>query len=253
MTEHAAQQPQVVAPEPAPPGTELSPTEPHMRRRVYEWFRPPAEPKPLRFDETSDELLARLGKPNGQVIDELLLEAQAAYAEVSERADSAERRATTIQGSIAVMASLSLAGGSLLLGKVPTRGWAIALGGGLAVTVLVLAIAAWRALLVTSPRYRWASPAVPEIVDHARKREPDAIKLQRTRDLLISYGRNDSIARLKINLLGQAVRWLVGALGLLVVLAGMLSAYAIHRSTEQPSSKSSTSPGTTTHTTTRRP
>lgn len=201
-------------------------------QRVCEWIRPQSSPTPLRFNETSQDVLSQLGTPNAAVIDELLAEANAAYQEVEVRAESAERRATTIQGSIAIASSLTLAGGSLLLGsgKVPSHPWYIAISVGIALTVVFLAVAAWRAFLVTWPRFLWASPAVVEIVEHANQPSAEAIRLQRISDLLVAYGRNDSIARLKLDLLGQAVRWLMSALVLLAVLAIMLAAYVIDRS-----------------------
>lgn len=201
-------------------------------QRIREWFRPQSSPAPLRFNAKSQDVLSQLGTPSAAVVDELLAEAKAAYEEAGIRAESAERRATTIQGSIAIASSLTLAGGSLLLnaGKVPSHRWYIAISVGFAVTVICLAVAAWRAFLVTWPRFLWASPAVAEIVEHAGEPSAETIRLRRTSDLLVAYGRNDSIARLKLDLLGQAVRWLMSALALLAVLAMMLAAYAIDRS-----------------------
>jgi hypothetical protein len=200
-----------------------------LRQRVREWVRPPSSPPPFYFPVKSNELLGQLGTPKTPVVDELLAGAKAAYSEAEERAESAERRATTIQGSIAIAASLTLAGGSLLLDSTgtPSHPWEIAISAGFALTVLLLAIAAWRAFLVTWPHFLWASPAVAEITDHAKMPTADAIKLQRTSDLLVAYGRNDSIARLKLALLGQAVGWLMSALAVLTIVAIMLAAYAI--------------------------
>ena len=202
------------------------------RQRLREWIKPQPSPAPLRFNTTSQELLSQLGTPSAAVVDELVSEANAAYEEAGVRAESAERRATTIQGSIAIASSLTLAGGSLLLNaaKVPSHPWYIAISVGFAVTVLCLAVAAWRAFLVTWPRFLWASPAVVDILEHAGEPTAETIKLRRTSDLLVAYGRNDSIARVKLDLLGQAVRWLMSALALLAVLAIMLAAYAIDRS-----------------------
>jgi hypothetical protein len=184
-------------------------------------------------------VLGQLTTANAAVVDQLLVEAQSAYEEVTERGESAERRAATIQGTIAIVSSLTLAGGSLLLnaGDVPSRDWRIGLSIGVAVTVIVLAIAAWRAFLVTWPRFLWASPDVQDIVEHARESTAEQIKLRRTSDLLVAYGRNDSIARLKLQLLGQAVRWLMAALALLAVLAGTLAAYAIERPSSGPATR----------------
>jgi hypothetical protein len=207
--------------------------------RIREWIRPSAAPLPLRFNERTDDLLARLGAPSPQVTDVILEEAQWAYGEAAQRAESAERRATTIQGSVAIAASLTLAGSSLLLeaGKLPSRDWRVALGIGFALTVATLAMAAWRAFLVTWPRFLWSSPAAADIAEHANESTPDAIKLRRTSDLLVAYGRNDSIARLKIRLLGQAVRWLLVALALIAVIAALLAAYAIQWSPDSPAAE----------------
>ncbi len=212
----------------------VAPATPDISTRPWwrcgrEWVRPPSSPPPRYFTDTSDELLAQLGTPEAVVVEELLTEANAAYQEAGERAEGAERRATTIQGSIAIAASLTLAGGSLLLDSTgtPSHPWEIAISAGFALTVLLLAIAAWRAFLVTWPRFLWASPAVTDITWHAAMPSADAIKLQRTSDLLVAYGRNDSVARLKLVLLGQAVRWLISALVVLSIVAIMLAAYAI--------------------------
>lgn len=210
---------------PATPGNNT----PSLWQRGWEWVKPPSSPPPLYFSIKSNELLSQLGTPDTVVVEELLAEANAAYREAGERAESAERRATTIQGSIAIAASLALAGGSLLLDSTgtPSHLWEIAISAGFALTVLLLVIAAWRAFLVTWPRFLWASPAVADITDHAKMPSADAIKLQRTSDLLVAYGRNDSVARLKLALLGQAVGWLMSALAVLSIVAIMLAAYAI--------------------------
>ena len=209
---------------------------------LTDWLRPPASPTPRHFNESSGALIARLGSPKPGVAKQLLAEAQAAYDEVADRAESAERRATTIQGSVAIAASLTLAGGSLLLdaNKVSSECWRIALGAGFAIAVGMLAMAAWRAFLVTWPRFMWASPDFSEIVDHAKLPSDEEIQLRLVRDLLISYGRNDSIAALKIRLLGQAVRWLIAALVVVAILAVMLAAYSVSRDDGQSSAGSNT-------------
>jgi hypothetical protein len=205
--------------------------------RLMDWLTPPASPPPRHFNESSAALLARLGSPKPGVTKQILAEAQAAYDEVADRAESAERRATTIQGAVAIAASLSLAGGSLLLdaNKVSSHGWRIAFSAGFAIALGMLAMAAWRAFLVTWPRFMWASPAFSEIVGHAKLPCDGAAQLQLARDLLISYGRNDSIAALKIRLLGQAVRWLIAALVVVTILGVMLAAYSASRDRGQTS------------------
>jgi ElaB/YqjD/DUF883 family membrane-anchored ribosome-binding protein len=180
------------------------------------WVKPPAAPPALRFNETTDEVLEKLGTPAQDVVEQLRLSANAAYDDAGARAESAERRAATIQGAIAIAASLVVAGGSLLLGtSAPAGSWRtpIAIGFGLAVTLL--AFAAWRAFLVTWPRFMWATPSANDTFEHAKAATAHTIQLERVADLLVAYGRNDSIARLKLALLGQAMRWLMAALALL--------------------------------------
>jgi hypothetical protein len=215
------------------------PAEPTKCQRLGEWFWPPRSPSPRRYAETSEDLLARLGNPPQEVVATMLDEALAACAEVAERVDSAERRAATIQGAIAIAASLTLAGGSLLLTKkLASQGWTIAFATGFGATVVSFAIAAWRSVLVTWPRFMWASPAVIDIADdHARATSPKEVQLKRTRDLLIAYGRRDSVAQVKIRLLGSAFRWMLLALILIAVLAGLFAAHAIsHTSTHSTGS-----------------
>jgi hypothetical protein len=87
---------------------------------------------------------------------------------------------------------------------------------------------------VTWPRFLWVAPAVTDIIGHAATPSADPIKLQRTSDLLIAYGRNDGIARLKLRLLGQAVRWLMSALVALRIVAILFAAQAIAGSPAHP-------------------
>jgi hypothetical protein len=211
------------------------PERPPSRRsrwqRLCEWVRPPAKPRPVRFNESSEDLLARLGTPSPEIIPDLLGAATEAFNEAAGRAESAERRAATIQGAIAIAASLTLAGGSLLLdaSKVPSHPWRIVIAIGFALAVLLFAIAAWRAFLVTWPRFMWASPAAADIPDYAHQNSCQSVQLGRTRDLLIAYGRDDSIARLKIQLLRQAVRWMLAALAVIAAVAVTVAAYSIER------------------------
>lgn len=196
---------------------------------VRVWLRPDWSPTPLRFDTTAAEILADFGSPtDAGVVDALLAEAEDIYAEAGERSESAERRASTIQGSIAIATGLTFAGGSVLLDTSKIRaGWAWPLGLCFAGAILCLAVAAWRAFLVTWPKYLWATPASTDIYSHALEPDARAIKLRRTADLLVAYGRNDRIAAVKVELLGSAVRWLISALALVAVLAALLAADAI--------------------------
>jgi len=202
-----------------------------LPQRLRQWLRPDRRSQPIRFDCRSEHLVERFGALDADRADQVLAEAEAAYAEATVRAGSAERRATTIQGSIAVAASLSIAGGSLLLdpSKITSCGWRWALGLTFAAIVACLTLAAWRSFLVTGPGYMWASPNFEEVLDHAALTDASAIKVTRAADLLIAYGRNDRIAADKVEFLGSAVRWLILALVLVAVLAALLAAAVVTR------------------------
>jgi hypothetical protein len=200
-------------------------------QRLLDWLRPDRRPQPIHFNCHSEQIVERFGVLDAARADQVLAEAEAAYAEAAERADSAERRATTIQGSIAVAASLSIAGGSLLLdpSKITSCSWRWALGSTFAALVACLALAAWRSFLVTGPGYMWASPNFEEVLDHSDLKDAGAIKVTRAADLLVAYGRNDRIAAVKIELLGSAVRWLILALAFVALLAAILAAAVVTR------------------------
>ena len=202
-----------------------------LPQRLREWLKPERDPHPIRFRCRSEQLIERFGTLDEDRADQVLAEAEAAYTEAADRAESAERRATTIQGSIAVAASLSIAGGSLLLdaSKITSCGWRWALGSTFAALVACLALAAWRSFLVTGPRYMWASPNFEEVLDHSALADATAIKVARAADLLVAYGRNDRIAAIKVELLGSAVRWLILALVLVALLSVLLAAAVVTR------------------------
>jgi hypothetical protein len=204
------------------------------RADLRHWFRPPQSPPPQSFVTRSEEVAARLGAPGDSAAAELLAEAERAYGDAAERADGAERRANTIQGAIAIATSLALAGGSLLLDdqKVSGTGWRWLIACTYALIVAIFAVAAWRAFLVTWPRYMWASPYYEDVYEHAGE-DGARIKVLRAADLFVAYGRNDSIAMWKIKLLGSAVRWLLAGLVLVALLAAMVAANAISRETRR--------------------
>ena len=90
------------------------------RRRLYDRIAWPLEPRDY-FSEGEYELTEALTPGAGtdeeklKRADELLSEAQAIYASAWANAESAERRATTLQGAVAVATSLLVAGSALAL------------------------------------------------------------------------------------------------------------------------------------------
>jgi hypothetical protein len=138
-----------------------------LARRLYDRFFLPLDP-PSEFTEPERELAERLmprtlsGEPDLERCGEVLAEALAIYARPEERVDSAERRATTLQGAITIAASFLLAGAAFLAdpGKVRGEGWRISLAAVLLTVIVCLLLAGFRALAATSRIHVFRRPTV---------------------------------------------------------------------------------------------
>ncbi|HEX8054599.1 MAG TPA: hypothetical protein VF517_16550 [Thermoleophilaceae bacterium] len=206
--------------------------------------RRPPPPEPDVFEEKTEELAAKLAvKP--ELADALLEEAKDHHEYANERAESAERRATTLQGAVAIASSLTLAGGSLLLdsSKLQGIGWKIALGLGLVGVTLCLIMAGYRAVTATSRLYQWAAPDPVDIFVHAGLDSPEAVKVARAADLLKASGINQAVASRKVVAMGEAAMWFTRALFLILALAVLLAVYgAVGR--HEPAKKDEAAQGT---------
>ncbi len=202
---------------------------PKWLRRSYDYAFVPAE-VPEEYTEALDDVHARLSDgsatPDGPRI---LADAQAYFDEAAARIDSAERRATTLQGTIAIAATLVVGGAGLLLdtNKVPDQTWRIAFVLVLALFVVCLVGCAMRALGVTGRAFEYLMPGFSRIPDRAAKDGNDA-DVWRAAELLRAGGVASEIAAVKVGLLRSAAWWLRGALGMLAVLAVLL---AVHGAT----------------------
>jgi hypothetical protein len=192
--------------------------------------------KPTGFDGTTDEIAARIATADEPLATALLEEAQSHFDTAHDRAESAERRATTLQGAVAIAASLMFAGAALLLdsSKVRDTSWRVAFGVGLLLVITCLIMAGYRAVTATSRLYRWVFPWAEGIYDHARL-DATQVHVQRAADLLKSYGNNQAVATRKLEALRNAAIWFTRALVLIVVLAALLVAYAAVGQTAPPS------------------
>ena len=114
------------------------------RLKLYDYRVVPAE-IPSEFNEPLDQLIERLSTDDALTAATILEEAQAISAEATSRIDSAERRATTLQGTVAIAASLVVAGAGLPLrpSKVTDRDWRIVLLIVLVAVLDVLTGCAW--------------------------------------------------------------------------------------------------------------
>jgi hypothetical protein len=198
------------------------------RRPLHEYVRVPADAPGGFAAESLPELAMRLRTGEPGVARAILAEAEAAFQEPVDRIESAERRATTLQGAVAVAASVVVAGGSLLLdpGKLHGQGWRIAFAAVLFAFVGSLTACGVRALGATSRIFRFRDPGIERITDRARMDECDAL-VHRAAELLRSAAVANEVGRVKVGLLRSAAWWFRLAILMLTALAGLLAAYAI--------------------------
>jgi hypothetical protein len=83
------------------------------RRKRWDQIFVPADPPENFATESLADLVGKLKTSNEDVARAILAEAEAAYSAPQQVIDSAERRATTLQGTVAIAASVALAGGGL--------------------------------------------------------------------------------------------------------------------------------------------
>lgn len=203
------------------------------RRRLYDRLALQVD-EPTDFLQGKAELVAQLMPKSGDATAvaaraaDLLSEAQASYAQAEERAASATTRATTLQGAVAIAASLLLAGAGLLLdhAKLHGSGWRIAFAVLLFAVTLSLVMSGLRALSATSTIHVWHRPTATDIVARAAHSETQG-RVERAADMLLAYSFNTKIAAWKVAYLGAAAWWFRIALGVLVALALALATYAV--------------------------
>jgi hypothetical protein len=141
------------------------------------------------------------------------------------RADGADRRATTIAGSVAIAASFTLGGAGVVLDGDKFKGhgdsrlfFAIVL----AFTTAAFVISAAYALtaLVKTRFWRWARP---DHLDEARGQEAAARYGIRSAHLLDDFAFNWEVSVLKNHLVDKALWWLIAALAGIAVLAVLVA------------------------------
>lgn len=174
------------------------------------------------------ELASSLATADAGTAKAILAEAEAIHAEPYARIDSAERRATTLQGTVAIAASAAVAGGGLLLNGDSVRGdgWRLAAAVMLIAVVAALLACAVRAVGVTGRIFQFEEPGVERISSRSRMSEPDALTF-RAAELLRAADVADVIASVKVGLLRSAAWWFRSALVLLALLATVICLYVV--------------------------
>lgn len=184
---------------------------------------------PKEFNESVRELATRLRSDSPDVAKAVLAEAEAIYAEPQARIESAERRATTLQGTVAIAASLAIAGGGLLAdpAKIQGQGWRTALALTLLAFVISLTGCAVRAVGATGRIFHFEEPGPERIFQRASMRDEQEALAHRAAELLRAYGVADEIGKVKVGLLRAAGWWFRLALLTLALLTALLAAYVI--------------------------
>lgn len=145
--------------------------------------------------------------------------------------------ATTLQGTVAIAATVAVAGGGLVLDASKIRGddWRSAFAIGLGAVVLLLVLTAFRATGASTRTLSFTTPSDDDIFERAKASAAAAAKTRRAAYLLHGYGRNNEVAALKVGYLRTAAFWFRGALLGLLALTVMLAAYVID--TRSPTDK----------------
>jgi hypothetical protein len=174
-----------------------------------------------------NEMIATLPSRGDGTVDAVVTHAEEIAQTAVDRAAAADRRATTIAGTVAIAASLTLTGSSLVFdgGKIKDDVWR-----GFLAFILFAATAAFVAAavyaLIALVRYRkwnWA-----EMWDLPKQASSgDEIKLNRAAELLYDFQWNWEISQVKNRYVDNALVSLVAALVLLAVLALALFIYAL--------------------------
>jgi len=188
----------------------------------------PAKPPKDFALESLPDLAARLATPDPEGAKAVLDEALAIYQEPLDRIDSAERRATSLLGAVAIAASVVIAGAGLLLDptKIHGQGWRVGISVLLLAFVMCLAACAMRALAITGRAFRFYEPGPQRIGDRAAMSEKEAL-VHRAAELLRSSEVANQVGRVKVGLLRSAAWWFRVAILTLVALAALLLAYSI--------------------------
>jgi hypothetical protein len=158
----------------------------------------------------------------------VVAEAEAIFAEPHNRIEKAERRATTLQGSVAIAASLSIAGTGLLAdaSAVQGQGWRTLMALTLLAFVVCLTGCAVRAVGATLRLFRFEEPGPERIFARAEMDESEALA-NRAAELLRAADVTNEIAKVKVGLLRAAGWWFRLALMMLALLTAIMAAYVI--------------------------
>jgi hypothetical protein len=198
------------------------------RRKLFDsLFMPVGTPD--YFQDAASDLIQKItprsnGSIDGPRAASLLSEVRAMYLSVDEVTDSVERRATTLEGAVAIAGSLVLAGASLVAdpSRITYKPSRVVLAVLLIFEIGSLCMAGLRALQVFARVHAFKRPLPTDIFERSKMSEPEA-QIELTADLLQCWAANKMIVEWKVAHLGAAAWWfrfaLLGLVGLTVAVA----------------------------------
>lgn len=185
------------------------------------------------FGEPRKERLARLQTQDPVVARELLEEARRLNDSVQVTAEGVERRATTLQGVVSIAATVTVAGGALLLdpGKIHGLGWRAILAVLFGCLLYCLIATAYRATQSSTQIQAWT---LEDPNDHLGRTSHSVqeVDTELTADMLYGYGRNMEVVRWKVSYLRAASEWFLRGLIFLGFIAATFTAYALFHSND---------------------
>lgn len=174
------------------------------------------------------ELAKDLSTDDLEVANATLADAESTLAEPVARIQNAESRATTLLGSVAIAATVAVAGAGLLAGTNPVAAtcWRVAFGAVLALFILCLVGSAVRALSATNRIFSFPNSGTQLTLKRAKMSATEAVT-HRAAEILRTADVADKVAEVKVGLLRAAATWFRWALGWLTVLVLLGAIYGL--------------------------
>lgn len=210
-------------------------------RTAISWFTPELDAE-NEFPEEQKALVQKLLTNSPEQAADLLEEArEIAAAIVRDRVEGVERRATTLQGVVAITATFTLTGGGLIVTQIRGTLWQIAIGGLLFLITLSLALCGFRATQAVANIHRWRAAPRNRVLSRAGQSLTESRAERAAYELRVA-GANSRIARFKVTMLNRARGHLLRALAAVPLLTGLLLAYAVANDPDREAAKSSATP-----------
>jgi len=174
------------------------------------------------FAQQPEEIAKALHGSDPSVAQDVLELAQELFREVTERAEGAERRATTLLGAAAIAVSLTIGGAGLLLDRHGVSGgWRVAISIGYFASIASLIGTAVRAVRVLAV-HRWTRPD-DEVIFERAKGDIVEGRVLMSAQLLYAVGRNRPIARWKVAQFRASAWWFMVAIAALLYTAAAVT------------------------------